>query len=281
MFCVVVIYLFLTISAGELTTQKPTKIKYEPTWESLNSRPIPPWFDEAKIGIFIHWGVFSVPSFGSEWFWSNWKNGSSKYVNFMKKNYPNFSYQDFAKEFTAEFFNAKKWAELFQLSGAKYIVITSKHHDGYALWPSKYSYNWNSMDVGPHRDLIGELSTGIRENTKLKFGIYHSLFEWFNPLYLDDKKHNFSRRNFSEGKVFPEMKELILDYKPDIFWSDGDWEPPHTYWKSTEFIAWLYNESPVKDNIVVNDRWGKYAPSKHGDFNTAKTRFNPGKKYSF
>lgn len=79
--------------------------------------------------------------------------------NFMKKNYkPNFSYQDFARDFTAEFYDPIQWAKLFEESGAKYVVLTSKHHEGYTMWPSKYSFSWNSMDVGPHRDLVGKLN---------------------------------------------------------------------------------------------------------------------------
>jgi len=77
----------------------------------------------------------------------------------MKARYPpNFTYQDFGRDFTAEFFNASQWAELFQASGAKYIVLTSKHHEGYTLWPSKYSFSWNSMDVGPQKDLVGNIN---------------------------------------------------------------------------------------------------------------------------
>lgn len=74
----------------------------------------------------------------------------------MRQRYPpNYSYQDFARDFTADFFNATQWAELFESAGAKYVVLTSKHHEGFALWPSKYSFSWNAKDVGPHRDLIG------------------------------------------------------------------------------------------------------------------------------
>ncbi|XP_011501393.1 PREDICTED: alpha-L-fucosidase-like [Ceratosolen solmsi marchali] len=251
--------------------------KYEPTWKSLDSRPLPTWFDDAKFGIFIHWGVFSVPSFGSEWFWINWKNGNSKYERFMKNHYkPNFTYQEFANDFTAEFFNATKWSELFEASGAKYVVITSKHHEGYTLWPSKYSFSWNSLDVGPRKDLIGELSTAIKKHTNLKFGLYHSLFEWFNPLYLQDKKNNFSTDFFVTNKIIPEMKEMIELYEPQILWSDGDWEATAEYWKSQEFLAWLYNESPVKDSVVTNDRWGINIGCKHGDFYNCQDRYNPG-----
>lgn len=103
-----------------LTVYRIVECKYEPTWESLDSRPLPDWYDQAKVGIFLHWGVFSVPSFGSEWFWSSWHAKSKDYVNFMKRNYkPDFGYQDFAPKFTAEFYDPDKWADIFQASGAK------------------------------------------------------------------------------------------------------------------------------------------------------------------
>ena len=93
---------------------------YTPDWTSIDSRPLPSWYDEGKVGIFIHWGVFSVPSFGSEWFWNNWKTGQQPYVDFMKRNYrPDFTYADFASQFTAEFFDPEEWAELFQAAGAR------------------------------------------------------------------------------------------------------------------------------------------------------------------
>lgn len=94
---------------------------YKPDWDSLDKRPIPPWFDDVKFGIFIFWGVYAVPSFKHEWFWWNWKSGAyPDYVEFMNKNYkPGFSYTDFAPMFTAEFFNADEWADMFARSGAK------------------------------------------------------------------------------------------------------------------------------------------------------------------
>ena len=97
--------------------------EYQPTWDSLNSRPLPTWYDQSKFGIFLHWGVYSVPSFISEWFWHNWKTNNSqqyKYVDFMKENYPpNFEYPDFAPMFNAELFDPVAWAELFKKAGAK------------------------------------------------------------------------------------------------------------------------------------------------------------------
>jgi alpha-L-fucosidase len=249
---------------------------YDPTWDSLDARPLPEWFDKAKIGIFIHWGVFSVPSFGSEWFWFRWNEGRADHVEFMEKNYPpNFTYQDFAKEFTAEFYEPSEWADLFVKAGAQYVVLTTKHHEGYTLWPSKYSYSWNSNDVGPHRDLVGELADAIRK-TDIHFGLYHSLFEWFHPVYAEDRANNWTTTTFVDSKIIPEMKELINTYQPEVLWSDGDGEAPDTYWKSTEFLAWLYNESPVKDIIVTNDRWGIGTPCTHGGFFSCNDRYNPG-----
>ena len=128
-------------------------------WNSIDSRLLPSWFDKSKIGIFVHWGLFSVPSYGTEWFWWNWQGkNDTNYIKFMKNNFPpSFTYADFAPKFTAEFYNPAKWAEIFSASGAKYIVLTSKHHEGYTLWPSKVSWNWNAMDVGPRRDLLGKV----------------------------------------------------------------------------------------------------------------------------
>lgn len=101
--------------------KKLDRYEYEPTWESLDARPLPTWYDQGKVGIFIHWGVYSVPSFGSEWFWQSWKTAHNpSIIEFMKRNYPpDFSYQDFGPQFTAEFFNATKWTELFKKAGAR------------------------------------------------------------------------------------------------------------------------------------------------------------------
>ncbi|KAJ4431861.1 hypothetical protein ANN_20467 [Periplaneta americana] len=324
-------------------------VRYDPTWDSLDSRPLPQWYDDAKFGIFIHWGVFAVPGFGSEWFWNSWKGNSSSYVEFMEKNYPpGFTYQDFGREFTAEFYNPDDWADIFKNSGAKYVVLTSKHHEGYTLWPSKTAFSWNAMDVGAHRDLLGDLANSIRAKTDLKFGLYHSLYEWYNPLYMSDKNNGFQTQLFVEQKTMPELYELtnpemhidcqlggwrgkktfgkprrgwednikmdlrkvgyddrdwinlaqnrdrwwayvrpamnlwvsqklqVENYKPEVIWSDGEWEAPDDYWTSRDFIAWLYNESPVKDTVVVNDRWGQGDLGKHGDFYTYADRYNPG-----
>ncbi|XP_055351700.1 plasma alpha-L-fucosidase-like [Paramacrobiotus metropolitanus] len=250
--------------------------RYEPTWDSIDSRPIPDWYNNAKFGIFIHWGVFSVPAFGSEWFWWYWQGEKRQnFIDFVKNNYgPGFTYADFAPQFHAAFYDPKAWAKLFEASGAQYVVLTSKHHEGFTMWPSSVSWNWNAMDVGPRRDLVGELADAVRKNTKLHFGLYHSMFEWFNPVYKQDVANNFTTKQFVTSKTLPELYEIVNRYKPEVIWSDGcpgssDW------WGSKEFIAWLYNESPVKDTVVTNDRWGDDAMCKHGGFLTCDDRYTP------
>ncbi|XP_048236584.1 alpha-L-fucosidase-like isoform X1 [Haliotis rufescens] len=270
--------ILVTVRASALHNERTPEVHYEPNWDSIDSRPLPSWYDEAKLGIFIHWGVFSVPSFGSEWFWENWEGKKiPNYIDFMKNNYRlDWTYADFAKDFTAEFYDANTWAELFADSGAKYIVFVTKHHEGFCNWPTNVSFNWNSQMLGPKRDIVGELEQAIRSKTDLHFGLYHSLYEWFHPLYLKDVANNFTTRDFVLTKTMPELFELVNTYKPDIVWSDGP-IGPDTYWGSTQFLAWLYNDSPVKDVVVTNDRWGNNKiKCHHGGVLTCWDRYNPG-----
>eukprot|EP00392_Amoebophrya_sp_AT5.2_P017193 g17521.t1 len=250
--------------------------KYKPEWKSIDSRPLPGWYDDAKFGIFLHWGIFSVPAHSSEWYgWQRY--GENKHIAWQAHNFPSVQkYEDFAKWFTAKKFVPADWADLFEAAGAKYVVLTTKHHDAYTLWPSKLSPNWNSMEVGPQpgRDLVGELANATRAK-KLKFGVYHSMFEWFNADYRQDQRNNWSTQKFSKGKTIPELHDLMEQYKPSLIWSDGEWEARDDYWTSREFLAWLYNESPVKDEIVVNDRWAGPNPPQPGG-----TRLRHGGYYS-
>ncbi|PWU02447.1 MAG: alpha-L-fucosidase, partial [Bacteroidetes bacterium] len=235
---------------------------YQPTWESLDKREVPEWYRDAKFGIFIHWGVYSVPAWTpkgnySEWYqyWLNKKGFNGAVVDYHNKKFgENTSYYQLAPQFKAELYNPDEWAKLIEQSGAKYVVLTSKHHDGFALWPSKqasqtWGFPWNAAEVGPHRDLLGDLFKAIRK-TSVHAGMYYSLYEWFNPLWLNDKPRYVAEH------MWPQMKDLINTYQPDVFWTDGEWEGPAELWKSQQFLAWLYNDSPVKDKIVVNDRWG-------------------------
>jgi len=148
-------------------------------------------------------------------------------------------------------------------AGAKYVVLTSKHHDGFCLWPSPHSWNWNAVDAGPHRDLLGDLSNSIKA-AGIQMGFYFSMYEWFNPLY------HSSLPEYIETHMWPQLKDLVTRYEPAVVWSDGEWDHPSAAWKSPEFLAWLYNESSVRDFVAVNDRWGKETRGIHGGYYTTE-----------
>ncbi len=244
---------------------------YQPNWESLDKRPTPQWFKDSKFGIFIHWGVYSVPGWSTkgnyaEWYQQGLQTTDTARQKFHKAKFGNRTYYDLANDFKAELFNPDDWAKLFERSGAKYIVLTSKHHDGFTLWPNEnanktWGFPWNAKDIGPKRDLIGDLFKAVRK-TSVHAGMYYSLYEWFNPLWKSDPK------KYATEHVWPQMKELINSYQPEVFWTDGDWDAPAETWKSQEFLAWLYNESPVKDKVIVNDRWGSGVRFNHGGIYT-------------
>ena len=252
-------------------------VRYEANWESLDRRPMPTWFLDAKFGVFIHWGVYSVPAWAqageyAEWYWNRLPNKDPKWapsVEFHARNYgANFDYMDFAPKFTAELFNARQWADLFARAGIKYVVPTSKHHEGFALWPSAeasrtWGRPWNAAEIGPKRDLMRELADATREKG-LKFGFYFSLYEWFNPLWLSDKPRYVAEH------MMPQFKDVVTRYEPSIIFSDGEWDLPSKDWCSEELLAWLFNESPSKNEVVVNDRWGKETRHKHGGYYTTE-----------
>ncbi|WP_423737690.1 alpha-L-fucosidase [Chitinophaga caseinilytica] len=266
--------------------------QYKPTWESLDSRPVPAWFENAKFGIFIHWGVYSVPAWApkgvySEWYqhwlqsgktYGNGQNGTTAVLDHHNSVYgKDFSYYQFADLFKAEDFDPDAWAKLFEKSGAKYVVLTSKHHDGFALWPSKeatkaFGRPWNAMDAASKRDVLGDLTAAVKK-TPVKMGFYYSLYEWYNPLYAN-KKYD----EYVDTHMIPQLKDLVNRYQPDIVWPDGEWDQTDTLWKSREFLTWLYNESPVKSTVVVNDRWGKGIRQHHGGYFT--TEYEVGKTFS-
>jgi len=241
---------------------------YNSTWASLDARPTPQWYLDAKFGIFIHWGVYSVPAWApvgvyAEWYWDALETVGSETQVFHNETYgEKFKYQDFVSMFHAELYNPQEWVDLFIQAGAKYIVPTSKHHEGFTLWPSAQSWNWNSVDIGPHRDLLGDLLTTAK-NSGLRAGAYYSLYEWFHPLYTSPNP-----QIYVEQIMLPQLYDLVENYQPDILWADGEWEHTSDFWQTPTFLAYLFNQSPVKDVVAINDRWGSDTRNIHGGFYT-------------
>ncbi|HCC71909.1 MAG TPA: alpha-L-fucosidase, partial [Bacteroidales bacterium] len=174
------------------------------------------WFSDARLGIFIHWGIYAVNGIDESW---SFFNGYIPYNDYM--------YQ--LKSFTADKYNPEEWASLIKESGARYAVITSKHHDGVALWDSRYG-DLNVVDKTPAgRDLIAPFVKELRKK-KLKVGLYYSLLDWSHPdypnftreikRYEDDPVRHDSFIEFNHGQI----SEISKKYKPDLFWFDGDWE---------------------------------------------------------
>ena len=250
--------------------------QYHPNWESIDARPTPQWFTDAKFGVFICWGLYSVPAWTpkgkySEWYqyWLREKSFQGKVHDFHVRTYgKDFEFKDFAHMFKAELWNPDEWADLFEKAGAKYIVFTTKHHSGYTLWPSHeaeqtYGENYNPVKVGPKRDIVGDLTAAVRKKN-IKVGLYYSLYEWYHPLWQSDKQR------FVEEHLFPQFKDLVTRYHPDIIWSDGEWEMGWERWRSPELLAWLFNNAPNEKDLVINDRWGKGIRHKHGGFYTTE-----------
>lgn len=273
-------------------------VNYEATWESLDSRATPDWFPDAKFGIFIHWGLYSVPAFAprgtyAEWYWHA-KDGdqtgkhqaavgrAAATQKFHNRIYgEDFEYSDFRSQFTANMFEPTQWAKVFKRSGAKYVVLTSKHHDGYCLWPSKeatesFGMPWNSVDSGPFRDLVGDLTDAVREEG-IKMGLYYSIWDWFNPYWPEvdqptrRKKpcNDVTLKKYIHKVMYPQFKEIVEKYQPALIFSDGDWWMDEERWQTKPLLAWLFNNAPNKDEVVINDRWGKVR-KEHGGYYTTE-----------
>ena len=261
---------------------QPAGRKYEATWESLATRPTPQWFPDAKFGIFVSWGPYTVPAY-------NPKKGYAEWIGHSKRGWMNdplikdtfgerVAYRDFGRALKGELYDPDQWANLFARSGAKYVVFTTKFHDGFCMWPTTYCWpkDWNAGDMGPKRDVVNDLAKAVRKKG-LRFGAYFSLCEWFNPLQMDnseDLQHCVDCPEYSESYMTPQVKELITRYQPDILWGDGNWVPSDQL-RIKELLAWLYNESSIRDTVVVNDRWGDlwternvgdYAVGEYGHF---------------
>ncbi len=265
------LFLICLVTSISLSAQN-----YQPNWESLDARPTPEWFTDAKFGVFICWGLYSVPAWSpagqySEWYqyWLQQGSHNGQVRDFHNRTYgADFQFKDFAPQFKAELFDADEWASLLERAGAKYMVFTTKHHSGYTMWPSKeaedtYGEAYNPTKVGPMRDLTGELCAAMRAKG-IKAGLYYSIYEWYHPLYQNDIPR------FVEEHLHPQIKDLVTRYTPDIIWTDGEWEQTSATWRTPELLSWWFNKAPNEADLVINDRWGKDCRHKHGGFYTTE-----------
>jgi alpha-L-fucosidase len=227
-----------------------------------------PWFADAKFGVFIHWGIYSLGNAGESW---PFFNGEVPYDDYMAQ----------AEEFTAENYDPDSWARLFAAAGAKYAVLTAKHHDGFALWPTKEN-RLNAVEGSPAgRDLIGPYCEALRKHG-LKVGIYYSHLDWSHPDYASvlpkaEQAHDHAQKHsnpfgYPQNGEDPQawerfikfhraqLKELCTQYQPDLLWFDGDWERDAEQWRFNELKDQLQEWAP---GVIVNSRMGS-----HGDYGT-------------
>jgi alpha-L-fucosidase len=265
------------------SAQAPTH--YEPTLASLDQHPLPEWYAGAKLGIFIHWGLYSVPGWAplnhpnhdfssndyikydpyAEWYLNTMRVPGSPTADYHREHYGNAGYYDFAPEFNRE---SKKWnpdamAAIFQAAGARYVVLTSKHHEGFTLWPSTTPNPNPSLkpaQLHAERDIVGELTQAVRAHG-LKMGLYYSGgYDWtFNtgPILVNSDYQAVKPESEAYGKYAnAQIHELIARYKPSLLWNDIDW--PKTG-DALGVEADYYNAVP---DGVIDDRFG----IKHADF---------------
>jgi alpha-L-fucosidase len=267
---------------------------------------LPDWWRDAKFGVFVHWGVYSVPAWAptnwllnlAEWYWRFQSLAGTPYWKHHLETYgANLVYDDFIPHFRAQRYDPAGWADLFRDAGARYFILTTKHHDGFALFPSAGSRR-NAAAMGPRRDLVGPLVSAARKRD-LKVGLYYSVPEWFNPaphlqLTLDRVTAGLGGGTdalvtqavdaavFNQGgpsnayTLLPvpyrgyrwvadyahferaQLRELIRRYHPDEIWADIG--GPEDYFRGNETIAAFYNQAETHnpDGVVVNDRFGDY-----------------------
>jgi alpha-L-fucosidase len=253
---------------------------FEPTWESLAGVGVPKWYMDGKFGIFIHWGVYSVPAFGNEWYPRNmYLEGSKEFEHHVKTWGPHrqFGYKDFIPLFKAEKFDAEAWVDLFACAGAKYVVPVAEHHDGFAMYDSKLN-RWNAKLMGPKRDVVGELARAVRKKG-LGFGLSNHRAEhwWFmdggmkfdsdvkDPAYLDF--YGPAQPNGSAPSV--EYKndwlvracELVDLYQPDLYYFDTWIERPPLGPYRRHFGAYYYNRAAEwGKHVAINYKNDAFAP---------------------
>jgi alpha-L-fucosidase len=214
------------------------------------------WFSQAKLGIFIHWGIYAV-------------NGVSESWSFYNNYLPYDQYIKQAKGFTASKYNPREWVDLIKESGARYTVITTKHHDGMALWDTKAGQLSMKKCTPAARDLITPFAKEVRKQG-LKLGLYYSLLDWSNPDYPNKTRTETRYKNDPQRWQkfvkfnFAQLSELNSTFNPDLFWFDGDWEQSAEAWNSKGIVEMLRAHNP---NVILNSRiqgYGDYATPEQG-----------------
>lgn len=235
------------LSAQEVVAGKETDDAYEKRME---------WFSEAKLGVFIHWGIYAV-------------NGVSESWSFFNNYLPYEEYMGQMKGFTASKYNPKEWLDLIKESGARYTVLTTKHHDGVALWDTKASDLSVVKQTPAGRDLLSPFVEEVRKHD-LKLGFYYSLLDWSHPDYPNKTrtevryKDNPQRWEKFRQFNFAQLSELNKTWKPDLYWFDGDWEQSAEAWDSKGIVNLLRSTNP---NVIINSRiqgYGDYATPEQG-----------------
>jgi len=268
-------------------TKEPATV-YQANWESIRENyKDPEWFNQDKFGIFIHWGAYAVPAHGSEWYPRRMymdtatftaqlhaqTSGPNETFLHHKKNWGDqkeFGYKDFIPMFKAEKFNAAEWIDLFKKSGAKYVIPVADHHDGFAMFASKTT-KWNAANMGPKRDILGELFKEGRQQG-LKMGASsHYAFNWsfYNKKdHFDTVDPEFSDLYSPKGKdlnepVSMEFKQmwwdrttdLIDNYQPDVLWFDFYLDIPDFEELRPKIAAYYYNKGiEWGKEVVINDK---------------------------
>ncbi len=247
-------------------------MKYKSDWASLANYSVPDWFRDAKFGIFIHWGIYSVPAFDNEWYPRNmYIKGQPAYEHHLKTYGPQkqFGYKDFIPKFTAERWDPDDWASTFEDAGARYVVLVAEHHDGFSLWDSEVN-RWNAAKMGPKRDVVKELSEAVRRRG-LKFGVsYHRAEHWWyfeggrqidsdvsDPAYQDlygpaMPSSTQPNHQFLEDWL-KRAEELVVKYRPSLFYFDWWIENSAFERYLREFAAFYYNQAESwGEEVVIN-----------------------------
>ncbi|PIZ18266.1 alpha-L-fucosidase [Candidatus Desantisbacteria bacterium CG_4_10_14_0_8_um_filter_48_22] len=199
------------------------------------------WFSEARFGLFIHWGLYAIPGRG-EWV-------------MQIERIPQKEYSRLAGEFNPKKFNADEWASLAKEAGMKYMVLTTRHHDGFCLWDSKVS-DFTSVKTAAKRDFVKDYVEACRRRD-IKVGLYYSLIDWRFPGLYEGMQKNPASNEAMVKQAHDQVRELMTDYgKIDILWFDGLWFPWHVpdmpvYWRSKELVAMVRKLQP---QIIINDR---------------------------